>query len=68
MGRIPNLIVAGAYNATEFGTLMTRGIAAGNRKINPVMAGVARTRFSHFTPHERDELYAYLKARAERPQ
>jgi hypothetical protein len=46
---------------------MTRGIAAGNRKINPVMAGVARTRFSHFTPHERDALYAYLKARAERP-
>jgi cytochrome c553 len=66
MGRIPSLIVAGGYSPTQFATLMAQGIAAGNRKINPVMAGVARTRFSHFTPHERDALYAYLKARAER--
>ena len=41
------------------------GIPANNRKINPVMAGVSRTRFAHFTSHERDALYAYLKARAE---
>lgn len=67
MGRIPNLLVAGGYSRGEFERLMTQGIASGNRKINPVMAGVARTRFSHFTPHERDELYAYLKARAEQP-
>jgi cytochrome c553 len=66
MGRIPNLIVAGGYSRAEFERLMTQGIATGNRKINPVMAGVARTRFSHFTPHERDALYAYLKARAKR--
>jgi hypothetical protein len=32
------------------------------------MGEVARERFSHFTPHERDALYAYLKARAERAQ
>jgi hypothetical protein len=30
--------------------------------------GDLRTRFSHFTPHERDALYAYLKARAEKVQ
>lgn len=66
MGRIPNLIVAGGYSRADFERLMTQGIAAGNRKINPVMAGVARTRFSHFTPHERDALYSYLQARAQR--
>jgi hypothetical protein len=66
MGRIPNLIVAGGYSRAEFEELMTRGIAAGNRKINPIMAGVARTRFSHFTAHERDALYSYLRARADR--
>jgi cytochrome c553 len=68
MGRIPNLIVAGGYSRAEFERLMTQGIASGDRKINPVMSGVARTRFSHFTPHERDALYAYLKARAAQPQ
>jgi len=67
MGRIPNLIVAGGYSRAEFERLITRGIASGNRKINPVMVGVALTRFSHLTPHERDALYAYLKARAEKP-
>lgn len=65
MGKIPNLIVAGGYTRSEFERLMTQGIATGNRKINPIMAGVARTRFSHFTPHERDALYSYLHARAE---
>jgi cytochrome c553 len=68
MGKIPNLVVAGAYTRPEFEKLMTQGIAAGGRKINPIMSGVARTRFSHFTPHERDALYAYLKARAEKAQ
>lgn len=68
MGRIPNLVVAGGYTRAEFEKLMVQGIATGNRKINPIMAGVARTRFSHFTPHERDALYAYLKARAEKAQ
>jgi cytochrome c553 len=68
MGKIPNLIVAGAYTRAEFETLMMQGIATGNRKINPIMAGVARTRFSHFTKHERDSLYAYLQARAGREE
>jgi mono/diheme cytochrome c family protein len=65
MGRIPNLIVAGAYTRAEFERLTTQGIAAGNREINPVMSGVALTRIAYMTPHERDALYSYLKARAE---
>jgi mono/diheme cytochrome c family protein len=64
----PNLIAAGAYTREQFETLMTKGIAANGRKLkDPLMGEVARERFSHFTPHERDELYAYLKARAEKP-
>jgi len=65
--KAPNLIVAGAYSTAEFERLMTSGIPTGNRKLRDMMAGVARLRFSHFTPHERDALYAYLKVRAEQP-
>jgi len=65
---IPNLVVAGGYSRAEFEALMTKGVPSGGRKLkNPLMSEVARERFPHFTPHERDELYAYLKARAERP-
>jgi mono/diheme cytochrome c family protein len=65
-GEPPNLIVAGGYTRAEFETLMTKGVASGGRKLkNPLMGEVARERFSHFTPHERDAIYAYLKARAE---
>jgi hypothetical protein len=39
---------------------------ARNRKLKPAMTIVAQTRFSRLTPRERDALYAYLKARAER--
>ena len=68
-GEPPNLIVAGGYSREQFETLMTKGIAADGRKLkNPLMGEVARERFTHFTPHERDALYAYLKARAEQPQ
>ena len=66
-GEPPSLIVAGGYTRAEFETLMTKGIPSGGRKLkNPLMGEVARERFTHFTPHERDELYAYLKARAEK--
>jgi mono/diheme cytochrome c family protein len=66
-GDTPNLIAAGAYSRAEFETLMTKGIPSGGRKLkNPLMGEVARSRFTHFTPHERDALYAYLKARAEK--
>ena len=65
-GQPPNLIVAGGYTRDQFETLITKGIPVGERKLNPMMSGVAQTRFTHLTPHERDALYAYLKARAEK--
>ncbi|MEP7130650.1 MAG: c-type cytochrome [Sphingomicrobium sp.] len=68
VGKIPDLIVAGGYSRAEFETLITTGVPVGGRKLNPMMSGVAKTRFSHLTPHERDALYAYLKARAEMPK
>ena len=68
-GEPPNLIVAGGYTRVEFETLLTKGVLPNDRKFkNPLMGEVARERFSHFTPHERDALYAYLKARAQQPQ
>ena len=67
-GTPPNLVVAGGYSRAEFETLMTKGQLPGGRKFkDPLMGEVARERFTHFTPHERDALYAYLKARAEQP-
>jgi cytochrome c553 len=65
--KIPNLIVAGGYSRTDFERLITTGVPTPNRTLNEMMSGVAKTRFSHLTPHERDALYAYLKARAEHP-
>ena len=66
-GRTPDLVVASGYSRAEFERLITQGIPTGNRTLKPMMAGVAKYRFSHLTSHERDALYAYLKARAERP-
>jgi cytochrome c553 len=66
LGPTPNLVVAGGYSRAEFETLMTKGIPSGGRKLD-LMHDVAVERFTHFTPHERDALYAYLKARAEQP-
>jgi hypothetical protein len=65
--KTPNLIVAGGYSRSDFEKLITRGLPTPLRRLNPAMPGVAITRFSHLTSHERDALYAYLKARAERP-
>jgi cytochrome c553 len=62
----PNLIVAGAYTRADFERLMTTGVPVGGRKLR-LMDEVARHRFSKMTPHERDALYVYLKARAEQP-
>jgi mono/diheme cytochrome c family protein len=65
----PDLVVAAGYSRAEFEALMTKGVPAGGRKLkDPLMGEVARERFTHFTSHERDELYAYLKARAEKPK
>lgn len=68
IGNIPNLIVVGGYTREQFETLATKGVPVGGRKLKPMMVYVALGRIAHMTPHERDELYAYLKARAEAPQ
>jgi mono/diheme cytochrome c family protein len=62
----PNLIVVGAYTRADFERLMTRGVPVGGRKLR-LMDEVATHRFTKMTSHERDALYAYLKARAEQP-
>ena len=62
--KIPNLIVAGGYSRSEFERLITTGVPVGNRKLNEMMVEVAKERFPHLTPHERDALYDYLRARA----
>ena len=67
-GDTPDLVIAGAYSRDEFERLITLGIAKGGRKIKPLMSEVAKSRFARLTAHERDALYAYLRARAEQPQ
>lgn len=67
-GATPDLIAAAAYSRSEFEVFITRGIAVDGRKLHPLMQSVAKSRYVHFTPRERDQLYAYLKSRAERPQ
>lgn len=67
-GKVPDLIVAGGYTREEFEKLITLGVPTGGRKLHPLMVGVAKGRFARLTPHERDELYSYLKARSEQPQ
>jgi mono/diheme cytochrome c family protein len=65
-GQPPDLVVAGGYSRAEFENLLTKGVLPRGRQFkNPLMSEVARERFTHFTPHERDAIYAYLKARAE---
>ena len=62
----PNLIVVGGYTRADFERLMTTGVPVGGRKLR-LMDEIATHRFTKMTPHERDALYAYLKARAEQP-
>jgi mono/diheme cytochrome c family protein len=59
----PDLTIAAAYTFDDFSRLMGTGRALGDREL-PVMSGVARSRFSHFTPRELAALYAFLQARA----
>jgi mono/diheme cytochrome c family protein len=66
-GDTPDLIVASAYNRTEFERLITQGVPTGDRKLQPLMQAVAKSRFSKLTERERDALYAYLKALADVP-
>lgn len=63
----PNLMLVGGYSRADFEKLMTTGVPLGGRKL-VMMGDIARERFTHLTPHERDSLYAYLHARAEKMQ
>jgi mono/diheme cytochrome c family protein len=63
--KTPDLMVAAAYDLEDFDHFMRTGKAAGNREL-PLMSGVARYRFSGFTPAEVAALHGYLKARASR--
>ncbi len=65
--KTPDLIVAGGYSAKQFEKLITTGVPVGGRELD-LMAKVAKNRLSNLTPQERDALYAYLRARADRPQ
>ncbi|MEO7276559.1 MAG: c-type cytochrome [Sphingomicrobium sp.] len=68
-GDTPDLIAVGGYSRADFEQLLTKGVLPGGRKFkNPLMGEVAKSRFTHLTPHERDAVYVYLKARAERSQ
>jgi len=60
--KTPDLALVGGYTRAQFETLTTKGIPVGGRKLNPMMYYVAVGRLSYLTSHERDALYAYLKA------
>jgi len=56
----PSLVVVAGYDEAAFTRLMRTGKALGDREL-PMMSGVARGRFVHFTDDEVRELYAYLR-------
>ncbi len=66
-GDTPSLDIVGAYSADQFATLMRTGKPASGKELR-MMSDVARSRFSRLTDREVAELYAYLTARANRPQ
>jgi cytochrome c553 len=55
----PSLAIVGGYSIQDFERLMREGVALGEREL-PMMSGVARWRFSHFTAQEIAALHAYL--------
>lgn len=61
----PDLIVVAGYDATAFAHLMRSGKALGEREL-PMMSGVARSRFVHFTDEEVRDLYSFLSDLAAR--
>jgi mono/diheme cytochrome c family protein len=61
----PDLIVIAGYDATAFAHLMRSGKALGEREL-PMMSGVARSRFVHFTDDEVRDLYSFLSDMAAR--
>lgn len=55
----PDLIIVAGYGEAAFTHLMCTGKALGEREL-PMMSGVARGRFVHFTDAEVRDLYAFL--------
>jgi mono/diheme cytochrome c family protein len=55
----PDLIIVAGYDQAAFTHLMRTGKALGEREL-PMMSGVARGRFVHFTDAEIRDLYAFL--------
>ena len=55
----PDLIVVAGYDEPAFTHLMRTGKAIGDREL-PMMSGVARGRFAHFTGDEVHDLYTFL--------
>ena len=62
----PDLAVALAYPIEDFRKLMRTGEPTGERQLG-VMAGVAVSRFVHFTDEEIDALHTYLQTFATTP-
>jgi len=62
----PDLSLSTGYPLESFRSFLRTGVAIGDRQL-PLMSETARARFSRLTDAEIDELYAYLKARAEAP-
>jgi mono/diheme cytochrome c family protein len=61
----PDLIVIAGYDFEAFAHLMRSGKALGEREL-PMMSGVARYRFVHFTDDEVRDLYSFLSDMAAR--
>jgi mono/diheme cytochrome c family protein len=61
----PDLIVIAGYDQAAFTHLMRTGLALGEREL-PMMSGVARYRFVHFTDAEVADLHAFLSDMASR--
>lgn len=64
-GFAPNLDIAGTYSAGELTTLLSTGKGKTPRDLG-LMSLVGKGHFSYLTPHERDAVVAYVKARAAR--
>ncbi len=56
----PDLLIVMAYDEAAFAHLMRTGKALGDREL-PMMSGVARGRFAHFTDEEIVDLHAFLR-------
>lgn len=64
--KTPDLTMAASYDEADFQRLLHEGVAAGGRKLDGLMGGVAQSRFSALTDAEISALHNYLKVRAER--